>query len=92
MQYILYMSTYHMSHLVLSRSAQGFYCDINVEISIAAIVYNVGECVDYVFVVRLPRPTEGKGVTPIFSSLQNFSSTTCGWSHWNTLLCFFKIC
>ena len=38
-----------------------------------------------VVVICLPRAMREKGVTP------NFSSTTGGWSSWNTYLCVFLI-
>ena len=49
--------------------------------------------VNAVVVVRLLRPMEGNGVTPIFRSLlyRTVSSTTGGWSRWNILMCFIYI-
>ena len=42
-------------------------------------------------VVRLPRPMEGNGVTPISDPYRTASSTTGGWSRWNILMCFIYI-
>ena len=44
-----------------------------------------------VAVVRLPRPMEGNGVTPISDPYRTASSTTGGWSRWNILMCFIYI-
>ena len=46
----------------------------------------------FVVVVFFPRSMEGMG-RPQFSDLfhRTASSTTCGWSGWNILMCFFYI-
>ena len=51
---------------------------------IARCIETIGVCIWRMFVfmsvVRLPRPMEGNGVTPIFRTA---SSTTGDWSRWN---------